>query len=270
MMRMEDRTWIVCAVLALGLLAQSPAGAQSQSRDNARPAYTSTSNLNDVRPFDAWIRDCVVTEGVDIEPTVRWGNGDGYNRLMVDAQLAVWAASGLEVGGKFGFSSVDFDGPADGTTGPNDLSIYGRYQFLGGPGSTDPTLAGGLIFDLPVGDEDVGAGTFDFTLFGAFRASLSNGVDVFANAGIESLERPFFDDRENGVRLGGGAIIPLTEEWAFIGEASLGTANDTFDLIAGFDYELPPGGHLRTALTVGVDDGSDDIAFTAAFAIPVY
>lgn len=271
MMRTEDRTWILCAALALGLLAQTPVWAQTQTRDSARPAYTSTSNLNDVRPFEAWIRDCVITEGVDIEPTVHWGNNENLNALTVEALLAIWAADAFEVGGSFGFRSVDFDNSQlDGTTGPTDLTVYGRYRFTGGTDSDDPVFSGGLLFDLPVGDEDVFASTFDFSLFGAFRTSLPSGVDVFANAAIESLELPVIDDRENGVRLGGGAIVPLTEEWAFIGEGSLGTTDDTFTLTGGFDYELPPGGHLRLALTVGLDDGSDDIGFTAAFAIPVY
>jgi hypothetical protein len=271
MMRTEDRTWIVCAVIALGLVVQSTAWAQSSSRAAGRPAYTSTDDLTDVRPFDAWITDCVITEGVDIEPDVRWGNNDAFNVLNVDARLAVWAAPNLEVGGVFGLTSIDFDSNVlDDTTGASDLTLYGRYRFSGGPGSDDPTFAGGMLFDIPVGDEDVLEGTFDFALFGAFRSSLANGVDVFANASIESLEPRFVNDRENGIRLGGGAIVPITEEWAFIGEGNLGTADDSLTLTGGFDYELPPGGHLRLALTVGLDDGSDDIAFTAGFAIPVY
>jgi hypothetical protein len=281
-MRMDEPGRTAALGLALVLACSIPAAAQTESprppqnpppsqpaeptqAQTRRPAYTSTADLTDVRPFKAWIEDAVTTEGVDIEPRLSWANGDFYNALYVDALTAVWVTQGVEVGGSLGIISFDPD-VGDGSTSANDVTLYGRYVF-----DNVPKFATGLKFDIPVGDEDVGAGTFDFEVFGAYRQSLANGMDVHANVALESLERGFgADDRDNGIRIGGGIIAPLTTEVAALGELNIGTADDTFLLIGGADWELPPGGHLRGGLSLNLDNGSEDFRLFVSFAIPVY
>lgn len=238
----------------------------SEPAETRRPAYTSTADLSDVRPLVAWIEDAVTTEGVDIEPRLSWGKGGSFNRLVVEALTAVWVTQGLEVGGVLGLTSFDPDF-GSGSTGANDVTLYGRYVF-----NQQPNFAAGAKFDIPVGKEEVGQSTFDFSVFGAYRQTLGNGMGVHANVAMESLEFERFggSSRENGLRVGGGVIVPVTTEISALGELSIGTADDTFLIIGGMDWELPPGGHLRGGLLLNADDGAEDFRIFVSFSIPVY
>lgn len=247
---------VVTALIALA----SPVSAQMQSS----PAYTTTSDLTDVRPFLAWVTDATFTKGVDIEPVLVFGDSDNFSTLLAGTRAAVWVADGFELGGSWGFRSVD---PSIGESrnGLDDLALYGRYEL---PVQTDATVAIGAEFTLPVGEEDVGAGNFDLNVFGAVRYDADGNATLFGHAGVQSIERG--NDREAGLLLGGGILVPLTEELALVGELALGTASESAAILGGVDYELPPGGHLRAALALGLDDGAPDFELRLGFSIPVY
>ena len=248
------------ALLSISLLLITPAAAQERTS----AAYTGTSDLDDVRPFQAWVTDAVFTRGIDIEPQLQQQDFDGASILIAGARAAVWTTDDLELGGNWGFASVDPDG-GDGETGLRDLGLYGRYRI-----PVDPAwdVAVGGEFSLPVGDEDVGGGSFDFRGFGALRYDLDGNLTLIASGGLESIER--FDDRELGLFLGGGTIVPLTEEVALITELNMSTASDAAQITGGVDFELPPGGHLRAALALGLDDDAPNWELIFGFAIPVY
>ena len=170
----------------------------------------------------------------------------------------------LEAGGRWGFASIDPDFD-DGETGLRDLGAYARYRL---PLQAEFDAAVGAEFTLPVGSEDVGGGNFDFRGFGALRTDVDGNLTLIGSAGLESVE--VGDDRELGLFLGGGTIVPLTEELAVIAELDLSTATDLARLTGGLDYELPPGGHLRGAIALGLDDDAPNFELILGFAIPVY
>jgi len=256
------RALALCAfVLSLAILTWAPS-AGAQMRTSA--AYTGTSDLSDVRPFQAWVTDAVFTRGVDVEPELRLQDFDGGQVLIAGARSAVWLRDDTEVGVHWGFASFDPD-RGDGDTGLRDLDVYGRYR-LDVRGDLD--MAIGSEISLPVGDESIGAGSFDFRGFGAVRYDIDGNMTLIGSAGLESLER--FDDRELGIFFGAGTLVPLTEETTLIAELNLSTASDAAQLTGGVDFELPPGGHLRAALALGLDDDAPNYELILGFAIPVY
>jgi hypothetical protein len=220
--------------------------------------------LDEVRPFYSWVEDATVTEGLRLEPTLTWGDFDGANLFTLGARGAGEVIPQLEMGANLDFMSVDVDG-GDGESGISDLGIYGRYIAY----DEEVRLSFGAGLDLPIGSEDVGQETFDFELFGAARYTLQNDMVLFGNIGIESLEQPDIpnqdDDRENGVLLGTGMLLPTSANLAIVAELSVRPEQFTL-LGGGIDYTLRGGGHVRAGLGLGLDDGAPDFQLNLAFA----
>lgn len=251
----------------LALLACLPflfAAESAAAQERTSAAYTGTSDLDDVRPFRAWVTDAVFTRGVDVEPQLIRQDFDGASVLIAGARLAAWVADGFELGGDWSFASIDPEN-GDGDSGLRDLGVYGRYRI---PVDESLVFAVGGESTIPFGDESVGGGALDFRGFGALRYDADGNLTFLANAGIESVER--FDDHDLGLFIGGGTIVPLTEETAIIAEIDISTATDASQITAGVDYELPPGGHLRAAIGLGLDDDAPNWELIFGFAIPVY
>jgi hypothetical protein len=241
----------------------SPSSSSSPRRSSA--AYTGTGDLRDVRPFEAWMTDATWSVGIDVEPVVEFSNLDNASGYFLGAQGAFWVQDGLEVGGRLGYTGIDPDG-VDGFSGLSGLSLYGRYRL--DMGADSPDVGIGVLTRLPVGAEEVGGDRFDFLAFGAFRYQANEDVTFLGHAGIDSRDTGV--DRDLGIALGGGAILPMTEELAAILELDLTTAIDYAVVVAGVDYELPPGGHLRAGLALGLDDAAPDAELRLGFSIPVY
>jgi len=269
MMR-SRRTAAAVLLFLIAFLATSsdPALAQ-ETGDSVQPtrstAYTGTDDLRDVRPFQAWMTDATWSEGIDVEPVAEFSNLDNASGFFVGAEGAFWVSEGLEVGGRLGYAGIDADG-VDSQSGLSDLAVYSRYRLDLGQEGTDVGI--GVVGTLPVGDEDIGQGNFDFLAFGAVRYEANEGVTLLGHAGIDSRE--VGNDRELGIALGGGAILPMTEELAAILELSLTIAVDFAVVVAGVDYELPPGGHLRAAIALGIDNAAPDAELRLGFSVPVY
>lgn len=257
---LRPTTALVALALLAGPLAAGPAPAQTTT---PKPAFTTTDDLSDVRPFQGWFTDATITEGVDVEPELQFGNGDFFTRLFAGARVAAWVRPNLEVGGQLGIVNYDFES-AGSETGLSDLRTYARYRLL----DSEVDFSVGGVLDLPTGSEDAGQSRLDLLLFVATRVPVGGGNEFTGSAGIENLDGP---DRETGVVLNGGLIVPVAEEVAVVGELNIRTAYDTAaTLSAGIDYEMPPGGHLRGGIAVGLNNNSEDVALFASFAIPVW
>lgn len=254
------------ALVIVSLLLAAAPGAQAQdsSTTYSSGTYANHSDRSDVRPFLAWIPDATFTPGVDLEPVIEFGDFDNASVISAAAYAAVRVTDGIEVGGRWGFSTLDPD-RGDGNTGIEDLRVYGRYHI---PVESDGEFALGAQLTLPIGDEDVGQSNFDFEAFGAMRYAVEDVMTLLAHVGLQSLE--FGNDREAGLRLGGGVLLPLTEEVSLVTELDLGTAIDYAAISGGVDFELPTSGHLRAALALGLDDGAPDFELLFGFQIPIY
>lgn len=262
---MATRSVGLCLLVVLlcssAALAQTQPTDPSQRQTHGQPAYTGAVNLSDVRPVTNWFLDSTISDGIDAEPYFQLFD-DNRNGIATGLRIAAWSFESLELGGQLGYVNID-----GGESGMSDLLTYARYQI--DLGQDMPEFALGGTVDIPTGKEEVGEGTVDFRFYGAGRYDVNQDLMIFGNLGFESLEMPFIDDRENGLMLGAGLMVPLTNDLVTIGEFNLGN-NDFAAVTGALDYELPPGGHLRAGLALGLDSGAPDVLATFALNIPLY
>lgn len=256
----------VSAIVAVLALVSLAGGAPAQEAADVRrsSAYSSTDDLSDVRLFNSWVADAVFTPGIDLEPLFDWQVYNGFNLWFAGARTAIWVADGVEVGGRLGWAGFDPDG-FDGESSFADLELFGRYRL---PVDFDGTLAAGGEIALPTGDPEAGQDNTIVRIFSALRKDMDGAFTFTANAGFEYVE--FLGGDGNGLTLGLGTLVPLTDELTATGEFNLRTAFDYAIVTGGLDYELPPGGHLRSAIGIGLDDQAPDFQFQVALALPVF
>ena len=257
------RTGIALFLLALTVATATPASAQA-TRDPASPAFSSTEDLSDVHLFNSWVADAVFTPGVDVEPLFAYAMFDQANFWFGGARTAVWVAPNVEVGGRFGWAGVSPDnGPSGSSFG--DLDLFARYRL---PVDFPGTLAAGTEVRLPTGSEDAGQNNTFVRIFGALRQDMAGAFTFTANLAFEYLE--FLGDDRNGIAVGLGSLIPISESLTMIVEFDLKTSYDYAVFTGGVDYELPPGGHLRGAVGIGLNDEAPDVELQIALGLPVF
>jgi len=258
---------ILPVALLFVFAAHTPAIAQTDSQTSGKTqsaAYTSTSDLSDVHLFQSWTSDAVFTPGVDLEPFYEWNDWPDGNTWSVGARVSMWVRDGMEAGGRLAWSGLSIDRGGD-DNGFGDLDLHYRYRI---PVKFPGTVATGAEVRLPTGDASTGQDNTIVRIFGAFRQDLGGAFTFAANLGFEYVE--LFGEDGNGLAVGLGSIVPFTDNLAAIFELNLRTAIDYSAISGGVDYELPPGGHLRGALTIGLDDLAPDAGLQVALSLPVF
>ena len=259
--RIRARITLIAAGLILAIAV--PATAQS-TRSPATPAYSSTADLTDVHLFNSWVADAIFTPGVDVEPLFAHAFFDQANFWFGGARTAIWVAPSVEVGGRFGWAGVSPDnGSSESSFG--DLDLFARYRL---PVDFPGTLAAGTEVRLPTGSADAGQDNTFVRIFGALRQDMAGAFTFTANLAFEYLE--FLGDDRNGIAIGLGSLIPISESLTMIVEFDLKTSYDYAVFTGGVDYELPPGGHLRGAVGIGLNDEAPDVELQIALGLPVF
>ena len=251
------------AASVLMLACALPATAQ-ETTTNSSAAYTSTTDLSDVRLFQSWTADAVFTPGVDLEPYYDWATWGSFNTWSLGTRVAMWVHDGMEAGGRIAWAGASPDG-GDGDNGFGDIDLHFRSRL---PVDFGGVLAGGAEVRLPTGAPESGQDNTFVRIFGALRQDLGGAMTFTANLGFEYIE--LFGDDGNGIAVGLGSIVPISEDLAALFELNLRTAIDYAAVSGGVDYELPPGGHLRGAAIVGLDDQAPDFGFQLALSLPVF
>jgi hypothetical protein len=265
LMQLNSRFRLGMALITLGLnlAIGAPAAAQSD-RHGAGPAYSSTEDLTDVHLFNSWVADAIFTPGVDVEPAFLFSFYDQANLWFGGARTAIWVAPNVEVGGRFGWAGANPDnGPSGSSFG--DLDLFARYRL---PVEFPGTLAAGTEVRLPTGSEDAGQDNTFVRIFGALRQDMGGAFTFTANLAFEYLD--FLGDDANGIAVGLGSLIPINGSLTAIVEFNLKTSFEYAIVTGGFDYELPPGGHLRAAVGIGLDNEAPDVELQIALGLPVF
>ena len=189
---------------------------------------------------------------------------DQGNLWFGGARTAIWVAPNVEVGGRFGWAGISPDsGPSDSSFG--DLDLFARYRL---PVDIPGTLAAGTEVRLPTGSADAGQDNTFVRIFGALRQDMGGAFTFTANLAFEYVE--FLGDDGNGIALGLGTLIPMSESLTMVAEFNLQTAFDYAIATGGLDYELPPGGPLRGALRIGLNDQAPVVELQLALGLPVF
>lgn len=261
---MQQNSWInkglaALSVIVIGIGASAPATAQSDY-----PAYSSTSDRSDVRLFRSWAADAVFTPGIDLEPVFTFGFYEPGELWFGGARVAAWVSESIEAGGQIGWGGFSpDDGESD--SGFADLELFARYRV---PVEFGGTLAAGTEVKLPTGSASAGQDRTFVRIFGALRQDIGGAATFTANLGFEYVE--LLDDDGTGLALGFGTLVPMTDNVTAVVELNLRTALDYTIVTGGIDYELPPGGHLRAAVGIGLDSQAPDLELQAALTLPVF
>jgi hypothetical protein len=228
------------------------------------------NKTDDVRLFQTYFQDAPVT-GVAIgEGFFQYGTSDYGSAIDIGVQSLIPVGPQFQVGAGVSFESqnpkdqTDFFGnkiELDGESGITDITVAGYYQAM--PGVTPISV--GALLTLPIGSEDIGEGTFDFTFFGSLRHNTPSGLAITGTLGLEFFE--VGDDRETSVLIAGGAIYPLQSGVSLVGELNIKTEGDYMLLSAGADYPLASGGRLRGGIGLGLDDGAPDFLLQAGYTL---
>ena len=254
---------VALATTLLVAAAALPAQAQ-ETTTSTSSAFTSTTDLSDVRLFQSWAADAVFTPGVDLEPYFDWATWGSFNTWSIGTRVAFWVRDGMEAGGRIAWAGLSPD-EGDGDSGFGDMDAHFRYRL---PVEFAGDVAVGTEVRLPTGAPESGQDNTFVRIFGALRQDLGGAMTFTANLGFEYIE--LFGDDGNGIAVGLGSIVPVSNDLAALFELNLRTAVDYAAVSGGIDYELPPGGHLRGAAVVGLDDQAPDFGFQIALALPVF
>jgi len=234
------------------------------------------NKADDVRLFQTYFQDAPVSEVVVGEGFFQYGTSDFGSAINISVQSLFAATPKLQVGAGLSFESQNPDkdkfGPnAKGESGITDLTVAGYYQVM--PGATPISV--GALLTLPIGSEDIGEGTFDFTFFGSLRHNTPSGLAITGTFGIDFVEvegvNPFTgakdSNRETSVLIAGGVIYPLPSGLNILGELNIKTEGDYMLLTGGLDYALKSGGRIRGGIGIGLDDGAPDFALRFGYAM---
>lgn len=239
------------------------------------------NNLDDVKLFQNFLRDAPIAKTLFVNGGLAYSSYDGRSDLDIAAQGAYPINEKLHVDAALGFRSSSFDDiefggekiEVDGESGLQDLYVGARYNVM--PGKTNVS-AGGYV-TLPIGEEKVGYGSLNFGGYGSLRHPLDNGMVITGTFGLDFIEVTTVDinyvtgetsedsEYETSITLAGGAIYPINEQMAAVGELMLRTEYDYMMLSGGVDYTLEMGSRVRGALGIGLDDGAPDLMFMVSF-----
>jgi len=233
------------------------------------------NKADEVRLFQTYFQDAPVSTTVG-EGFFQYGTADIGSAININVQSLFAATPKLQIGAGLGFESQNPDedkfGPnVEGESGITDITVAGYYQVL--PGVTPISV--GALLTLPVGSEDIGEGTFDFSFFGSLRHNTPSGLAITGTFGIDFVEietvNPFTgasdSDRESSVLIAGGVIYPMASGLSILSELNIKTEGDYILLTGGLDYAMKSGGRLRGGIGLGLDDGAPDFVFRAGYAM---
>lgn len=229
---------------------------------------------DNVRLFQTFFQDTPVSELPYGEGFFQYSAFDGeVSSIDLALQAGVPLTNEIQLTGGLGFRSIDLpSGAAKGSeSGITDLAISGRYLVLPGP----TAVAVGALMTLPIGSEDIGEGSFDFSGFGSLRHHLPSGLVITSTFGLEFYEvknasdnprtDKFEDDRKTGALIAGGLVYPFPSGLNLVSELNIRTEGDYVLLSGGLDYKLQSGGRIRGGIGIGLDDGAPNFSIRGGY-----
>ncbi len=225
---------------------------------------------DNVRLFQTFFQDTPIAENTYGEGFFQYSDFDGEVSSIDLAVLAGFpVADKFQLAGGLGFRSIDV--PGGGESGITDLTVSGRYHVLPGP----TAISVGALITLPIGSEDIGESTFDFSGFGSLRHHLPSGLVITSTFGLESYEvkggqyNPrtgrFEDNRQTAALIAGGMVYPFPSGLNLVTELNIRTEGDYVFLTGGLDYKLNSGGRIRGGIGIGLDDGAPNFAIRGGY-----
>lgn len=220
----------------------------------------------EVNLFQTFFQDATIAKTPFGEGLFQFSDYDYGSSIDLAVLAGLPISPQFQMSGGLGFRNISRDVPAglniDGSSsGITDLLVSGRYNVVQGP---TPITVGGLI-TLPIGSEDIGESSFDFSGFGSLRHALQGGVVITSTVALEFIETG--PNRDTSLLLAGGVIYPGANNLNWIGELNIRTEGNYILLSGGVDYLLASGGRLRGGLGLGLDDGAPNFQLRAGYLL---
>ncbi len=220
----------------------------------------------DVHLYLNTLKDSSISKSPFIEAGMNYADFDHSSAFSLGARAGFPLDDRLEILADMNFVKRDPDGNAKSQSGLTDLTMVGKYLLI--PGPTQVSVGG--LFTLPIGEDDLGQGNFNFGGFASLRHPVSEIVLLTGGVGLDIIELhtgAISTDRKASLNLNGGAIIALNEQIHVITEAEIRTKTDEFMLTAAVDMALEKKVRLRGGIGLGVDDASPDFTLAGSFLI---
>ncbi len=192
--------------------------------------------------------------------------------------IAPW--NNVEIGVILSVEDIDYDRAPwrdVGGSGLSDTDIYGKYRIKKDP--FEFTL--GALVTVPTGDEDEGRGTGemnielfgsskrdfdDFIITGIFGFRLNHDAEILGKGLAPGVKL----DGKTSIILGGGIVLPFSQNLFFSGELSVESERyDEIDadirVIPGIQYKAFEHSLFRAGLGVGLSDGAPDFELILSY-----
>ncbi|MDZ7289845.1 MAG: transporter [candidate division KSB1 bacterium] len=232
-----------------------------------------TYKADEVRLFQTFFQDTPIAAKPYGEGFFQYSNYDKLSSIDLAVQAAMPVADKIQVGGALGFRNLSPE-VGDSQSGITDLLVSGRYNIMPGP----TAISVGAFATLPIGSEDIGESSFDFSGFGSIRHHLPSGLAITGTLGLEFIETVSGakidfttgevkkeTKHESGLLIAGGVIYPTKSGLNIVGELNIRTEGDYAFLTGALDYMLKSGGRVRGGIGIGLDNGAPDFALRAGY-----
>ncbi len=227
---------------------------------------------DNVRLFQTFFQDAPMAENPYGEGFFQYSAFDGeVSSIDLAVQAGFPVAPKIQLAGGLGFRSIDF--PGGSQSGITDLTISGRYHVLPGP----TAISVGALATLPIGSDEIGESTFDFSGFGSLRHHLTSGFVITGTFALEFIEVETIrfnprtgqtqkdSNRDTGALIAGGLVYPFPSGLNLVTELNIRTEGDFVLLTGGLDYKLKSGGRVRGGIGIGLDDSAPNFAIRGGY-----
>ncbi len=244
----------------------------------AQTEQPSKGTSSSERLFLSFIEDATVVDNQWWEAQVEYADGDSHDLFILRGVATFNPWKNIEIGARVGFGSSDGVGNYPDGSGATDLDAWGKYH-LGKAGDATEFAVGATV-TIPTGDEAAGLGDDSFAVgaFGAMRYVydrfiFSAHAGVRLNADGKEFTPVGSSELKGDVSpmVGVGVFFPFTDVVTLVGELNyegrrFEERDTAIRALGGLNWRVSNRGIVRSALSVGLDDGAEDAQIFVGYA----
>jgi hypothetical protein len=245
----------------------------------AQSEQPSTGTSSSQRLFRSFIEDATIVDNQWWEAQVEYADADTHDLLILRGVATFQPWKNFELGARVGFGTSDASGDYPDGSGATDLDAWGKY-YLGKAGDAAEFAVGAMV-TIPTGDEAAGLGDDSFAAgaFGAMRYVYDRfvfaahvGVRINGDGKVFTPEGSSELKGDVSPMVGVGVFFPFTDVVTFVGELNyegkrFEERDTAIRALGGLNWRVSNRGIVRSALSIGLDDGAEDAQIIVGYAV---